>query len=1551
MKCGRVLISVVGGCTVVCDVCEGRFDGVESFTNHLKTSHSDYGLQSDGWGKITVKEETTCQDEIEDQGIKNRSKILRKHTAIITTDPPIYDEKRLFCITCDHQFNSREGFLHHKSYHKKRLCKQGTTHLEHDNQEDVRSEFTVENGHYIEDYEVQDSVCNPASDYMAQDDDTMETDCNNQDDSNCLSDDCPLPSSERRQLQPSTNVINSGHQLNSKHTFKDHKQIHGSKLEKRKITEELEVRPAHVKMVFSENPIFDNENNFCITCNHKFSTKAVFKTHKHKHKVKILEKQGVPRPEAKFSCELCSQRYKSNFTLRQHYVIGHGDTIPPSLKNDPTYLRCRFCHKQFEKPTERYEHEKSHATEERPFKCSICPKVFTTNLNREYHESIHKDQPSRSPESFKIHKKIHRPKVEKSESFKGLKAGHTPVRVVFTENPEFDNAENFCITCNHKFSSKGVFKAHKYTHRVKILEKQGAVRPEGRLSCELCSQRYKLNFTLRQHYVISHGDTIPPSLKDDPTYLKCRFCHEQFEKPTERHEHEKSHARDERPYKCSLCPKLFTTSTNREYHESIHSEDPSQALKNLKLREKIRRSKIEKLAAIKGLKHGPTPVKMVFSENPKFDNTKNFCITCNHKFSTKAVFKTHKYKHRVKILEKQGVPRPEGKFSCELCSQRYKSNFTLRQHYVIGHGDTIPKSLQDDPTYLKCRFCHEQFEKPTGRHEHEKSHARDERPYKCSLCPKLFTTSTNREYHESLHKEHPSHGSKKFKIDRKIERSKVESEAGKPRVKLVFSENPKFDNAKNFCITCNHRFSSKGVFKAHKYTHRMRILEKQGAVRPEGRLSCELCSQRYKLNFTLRQHYVISHGDTIPPSLKDDPTYLQCRFCHKQFERPTERHEHEKSHARDERPYKCSLCPKLFTTSTNREHHESLHIDHPSHSSKSFKIHRKILRLKAGKSKAVKGLKAGSTPVKMVFSENPKFDNAKNFCITCNHKFSTEAVFKTHKYKHRVKILEKQGFPKPEGQLSCELCCQRYKSNYTLRQHYVIGHGDTIPPSLKNDPTYLKCRFCHKQFEKPTERYEHEKSHVTEERPFKCPRCPKLFRTNFNREYHELIHRDQPCRSPESFKVHNEIHRPEVEKSETVKESEAGQTRVKVVFSENPKFDNARNFCITCNHKFSSIGVFRAHKHTHRVRILEKQGAVRPEGKLSCELCSQRYKLNFTLRQHYVISHGDTIPPSLKDDPTYLKCRFCHKQFEKPTMRHKHEKSHAREERPYKCSLCPKLFTTSTNREYHESIHKDLPSHSPESCGTDSSQTVQGTESQPQLQSNELETACQTSIPIVAVDENVCDQRGPEKSDELKIKGSSKIFEFAPEIDEESYFCTTCNLQMASKETFKFHKTSHEHQIQERNHLNKWKEKKTRIVTSNNPNFDDDKQFCITCNRGFSTIASFNTHKATHKKLIRQRQGIHPKYPTSCEFCTKQFRSIPILRLHVVKYHGDEIPTIFKDDPTYLKCQFCNIQFEKATTRYQHEKTHIKEDKPYRCSLCSKTFSTRFTRNSHQSTH
>lgn len=68
MKCGRVLISVVGGCTVVCDVCEGRFDGVESFTNHLKTSHSDYGLQSDGWGKITVKEETTCQDEIEDQG-------------------------------------------------------------------------------------------------------------------------------------------------------------------------------------------------------------------------------------------------------------------------------------------------------------------------------------------------------------------------------------------------------------------------------------------------------------------------------------------------------------------------------------------------------------------------------------------------------------------------------------------------------------------------------------------------------------------------------------------------------------------------------------------------------------------------------------------------------------------------------------------------------------------------------------------------------------------------------------------------------------------------------------------------------------------------------------------------------------------------------------------------------------------------------------------------------------------------------------------------------------------------------------------------------------------------------------------------------------------------------------------------------------------------------------------------------------------------------------------------------------------------------------------
>ncbi|XP_037906705.1 serendipity locus protein delta-like [Hermetia illucens] len=94
---------------------------------------------------------------------------------------------------------------------------------------------------------------------------------------------------------------------------------------------------------------------------------------------------------------------------------------------------------------------------------------------------------------------------------------------------------------------------------------------------------------------------------------------------------------------------------------------------------------------------------VVFSENPNFDDEKNFCITCNREFASKSSCNKHKFLHRNLIHPKHPT------FFCELCPGKFKSDSELRDHIVTNHGDEIPKSLQDDPTYLKCRFCHKDF--------------------------------------------------------------------------------------------------------------------------------------------------------------------------------------------------------------------------------------------------------------------------------------------------------------------------------------------------------------------------------------------------------------------------------------------------------------------------------------------------------------------------------------------------------------------------------------------------------------------------------------------------------------------------------------------------------------------------------------------------------------------------------------------------------------------------------------------------------------------------
>ncbi|CAD7080464.1 unnamed protein product [Hermetia illucens] len=1423
-NCGHILISISGEYTVVCDACKGRFDTVESFSNHLKTVHWDYAVRRDGLAKTTNRKEPivkrnnvkyqecipgdisarrTSEPPESKESITNvrqnfitkvnpgkvtlqhpdhYSKSGRKPTLVITAEPK-YDERRLFCITCDRQLTSRKHFSRHKYYHKQRFRRQGTHSIDCDNHEDMTIQVPVKDELDVGDYEIQDSAYNEGRIETSDNDDNAQR---GQTDSNDT-------------LKP--HFRNHGVLSENAYSVDMMKGSTGATAVK------LEVVNPDEEMALSGEGIPRSG----------FPSQGNVTSHE------LLENRKIPVKRSdinklRFSCKLCSERFKSEFELRDHAVMHHGDDMPKSFRDDQTPHEPQLCQEQFQKPTDLHAHEGNNSNEgthkcsKRPvptslsqgnsFACADCGKLFSKKSELTSHRKTH------------VIKTDH--KCEKCGELFTERLGLR--RHILDKHSEACDFQ--CRNCEKRFKSYFFLMTHiKYTSCGEKVGQENGFHSEMH-KCEKCGKVFNTKTDLEKHMTEHSIDCLvqcsasgdqsgkrssifPEELGDEETY-SCMVCDVKFIQDSDLQLHIKSHKLessyetvqlkkdisedpDMQPSKCldatsvasdhlgdtskseeapacedsslqsgaappcedsslqGTCQpkKTIVFTLEPEYDEEnnfcITCNQRLSSKETFRYHKKKHRSHIRYWKLRKGLKLDNRRTRTVFSKNPIFDNKKNFCVTCNRKFASKPSFRSHKSQHRRLIREKTL------KFCCELCPRRFGTDFGLREHVVAHHGDEIPKFLQDDPTYLECRFCFREFEEPTQCYQHEQSHAGEKKPYQCPLCPETFTTHLQRKIHKLIHRK----------------------SGWKPKeeVKFVFSENPKFDDVNHFCITCHRGFASRGSLGRHKGLHTKQIIERQGnlskdtircndddvedvkgdannsldshyfsdnssqtsyekiqrkstittdtdkaeevangsfvrieptspedpdqtlkpnysgsivfklephfdeenkfcitcnrqfdsnkafrthkdghkakirkwkitnGILPKTTISCEFCCSQFRSEDGLRKHVVKHHGDKIPTSLRDDPTYLQCRFCFKEFEKPTERYEHEKSHAREEKRYQCPFCPKSFIDHFKRKIHESLHREN---------------RWKP------------KVQVRMVFSESPKFDDKKRLCITCNHEFISKHSFNVHKRRHRMKIREKQGMLQ-KVTTYCELCSREFKSENGLRRHLVPNHGDKIPTFLKNDPTYLQCKFCFKQFEKPTERYQHEKSHPREERPYKCSLCPQSFTTLSNRKTHESLHREA-------------IRKP--------------KERRNFVFSENPKIDDKKRFCITCNSGFTSKSSLNNHKQKHRMRIREKQGNL-PNSTVRCEFCPRQFRSEIGLREHIVPHHGDKIPSSLKDDPSYLQCRFCHSRFDRPTERHQHEKIHANEQKPYQCSTCSKSFGTGTERKTHEAIHKE----------------------------------------------------------------------------------------------------------------------------------------------------------------------------------------------------------------------------------------------------------------------
>ncbi|CAD7080456.1 unnamed protein product [Hermetia illucens] len=381
--------------------------------------------------------------------------------------------------------------------------------------------------------------------------------------------------------------------------------------------------------------------------------------------------------------------------------------------------------------------------------------------------------------------------------------------IASTSEPVYDEKKNFCISCNIKFQSKRTFNLHKMAHRY-MVHKHERGYEDTQFDCEFCNSQLNSFNRYRSHLVMAHGDEIPKIFQNDPAYLRCLYCHLQFEKPTTRFEHERTHKSEEKPFLCSTCSRAFSRRRDRKLHETLHCPKSAQNANRVK--------------------HKP----VVFSLDPEYDNDKNFCITCDRQFDSRAAFTSHRKVHTEKIrLHRDQKPKGDEMYNCELCSRKLTSAYRFRIHVATMHGDIIPKSQIGNPAYLRCLFCHLEFEKPTLRFQHEQTHMAEDKPYRCPVCPRAFKRLGAREYHQEVHSQGPITCDQCPVVCQT--RSQLNMHIQNTHNKPIVTEFP--------CKRCGKVFDSYVKRKSHALSHR-----------DEFQFECDVCKAKFSLEKNLVLH-------------------------------------------------------------------------------------------------------------------------------------------------------------------------------------------------------------------------------------------------------------------------------------------------------------------------------------------------------------------------------------------------------------------------------------------------------------------------------------------------------------------------------------------------------------------------------------------------------------------------------------------------------------------------------------------------------------------------
>nr|CAH7724011.1 unnamed protein product [Callosobruchus chinensis] len=1093
----------------------------------------------------------------------------------------------------------------------------------------------------------------------------------------------------------------------------------------------------------------------CDKCGKVVTTAFSLKNHLDTHE-RVKGERNTDEPVedergSRYNCSLCSAYFRSESARRTHFERKHTSRVCDqcgkvlsSLETLLTHINfvhkgkvgsyvCQICQKRWRKKSDLRDHLRKH-TGERPFACDVCFKSFKSKNNLKTHTKMHsKTEPETSERSDKQYDCSICGRVFRSE--RGLKA-----HVVRSHN------SNGCDRCGKVFS---------YLHDMSI--HMSTVHNEvGSFVCMTCDKHYKKKADLRRHVKkhIVDKHTSDKHLKKrsakkhtgERKYV-CELCSKTFMSE----EGYKKHVCDfkDKPYDCHRCEQAFSTEELVRMH--VKRDHESQVCK-------ICNKVLLSTASFRNHMNSHNGVKP-FS-----------CTCCDKRFVRRAELVCHLRTHT-----------GEKPFACEVCCRTFAHQGSLRRHLCLGPPAETDKGSGDETgdkckkKEYKCPYCDEIFESEETARAHIlvthnsqacekcgkvvskkqlKNHMNRHsgvRPFGCTICDMRFVVRDSLRLHLRTHT-----GEKPY-VCEVCSRGFITGT--KLKVKLQLSVNAEDVQSYWICPECLGGFETlEKLFSHGKEVHSSDMYH------------CDVCDKMYKEVKMLQQHKHFMHpvgsdyecsvcfeGFTTKKQLSihmlNFHRYL-CMSCGKTFGLVEMLELHKKATHPEEWNYECPLCSAIFKTEEQMSDHlKEIHSPYV-YPCVSCKEEFQLLKVFGSKQQLYRH---------KVDVHNPQI----NPCNICGRIFQEPDDLKEHKKLHADKEqLERSHTTEAKTSIEldkadvankgfkCPLCPKVYRSKAQLSSHKRTDHRDSIYPC---DICGQKFRFpgfvvrhketVHKERKKfHADKEQLERSHPTEaktsiesdeadvanEEGFKCPLCPKVYRSKAQLSSHKrLIHRDSIhpcdecgkkfklpsilakhkdsvhverkykcdwCESPFKTKSAVEIHLKRVHLREfPLYCEECGygcMTRPELLDHKRKVHDKIKLMCSVCGKSFVGKIAFDLHRK-------EQHGNQR----YSCSLCEKVFKSKRSRKTHFMRNHeksdvyvcykcGKTVSSiqSLKmhlnmhDGVKPYKCNICEEKFRSTGTLTTHMRIHT-DEKPFACKFCEKRFRQQPPLTIHTRTH------------------------------------------------------------------------------------------------------------------------------------------------------------------------------------------------------------------------------------------------------------------------